>query len=78
MDVVLELWDERPISVELPETDRSDDRRGRRGGEGADRLVRYKPAILDNGVRVMVPPHISSGTRIVVHVYDREYVRRAD
>mgnify|MGYP006145620589 CR=1 FL=1 len=33
---------------------------------------------LDNGVRVMVPPHITSGTRIVVHVYDREYVRRAD
>ena len=38
----------------------------------------FKPAILDNGVRVMVPPHITSGTRIVVHVYDREYVRRAD
>jgi len=26
----------------------------------------------------MVPPHITSGTKIVVHVYDREYVRRAD
>jgi elongation factor P len=34
--------------------------------------------VLDNGVRVMVPPHISSGTRIVVDVYNREYVRRAD
>ena len=38
----------------------------------------YKPAVLDNGVRVMVPPHISSGTRIVVDVYNREYVRRAE
>ena len=38
----------------------------------------YKPAMLDNGVRVMVPPHISSGTRIVVDVYNQEYVRRAD
>ena len=38
----------------------------------------YKPAVLDNGVRVMVPPHISSGTRIVVDVYERTYVRRAD
>ena len=38
----------------------------------------YKPAILDNGVRVMVPPHIESGTRIVVDVYEREYVRKAD
>ena len=38
----------------------------------------YKPAMLDNGVRVMVPPHIGAGTRIVVDVYNREYVRRAD
>ncbi|MBN4663885.1 elongation factor P, partial [Escherichia coli] len=38
----------------------------------------YKPAVLDNGVRVMVPPHIASGTRIVVDVYNKEYVRRAD
>ncbi|HEU4704363.1 MAG TPA: elongation factor P, partial [Sphingomicrobium sp.] len=38
----------------------------------------YKPAMLDNGVRVMVPPHISAGTRIVVDVYEQTYVRRAD
>ena len=38
----------------------------------------YKPAMLDNGVKVMVPPHISAGTRIVVDVYSQEYVRRAD
>jgi len=38
----------------------------------------YKPAILDNGVRVMVPPHITAGTRIVVDVYNQEYVRRAE
>ena len=38
----------------------------------------YKPAILENGVRVMVPPHIGAGTRIVVDVYSQEYVRRAD
>ena len=37
----------------------------------------YKPAVLDNGVRVMVPPHIESGTRIIVDVYAREYVRKA-
>jgi len=38
----------------------------------------YKPAVLENGVRVMVPPHIGAGTRIVVDVYSREYVKRAD
>ena len=36
------------------------------------------PFELDNGVKVLVPPHITAGTRIVVDVYNREYVRRAD
>jgi elongation factor P len=29
-------------------------------------------------VRVMVPPHIEAGTRIVVDVYAREYVKKAE
>ncbi|MFZ8363619.1 elongation factor P, partial [Staphylococcus aureus] len=37
----------------------------------------YKPAILENGVRVMVPPHIEAGTRIVVNTVDSTYVERA-
>lgn len=37
----------------------------------------YKPAILANGVRVMVPPHIESGTRIVVSTSDSTYIERA-
>ena len=37
----------------------------------------YKPALLENGVRVMVPPHIESGTRIVVRTEDSSYVERA-
>jgi len=37
----------------------------------------YKPAILENGVRVMVPPFIETGTRIVVATEDGSYVERA-
>ena len=37
----------------------------------------YKPAVLENGVRVMVPPHIESGIRIVVNTADATYVERA-
>lgn len=37
----------------------------------------YKPAILSNGVRIMVPPHISAGTRIVLTTADITYVERA-
>ncbi|OYU14073.1 MAG: elongation factor P [Alphaproteobacteria bacterium PA4] len=37
----------------------------------------YKPATVDNGGRVMVPPHIGVGTRIIVNTEDGSYVERA-
>jgi len=37
----------------------------------------YKPAVLGNGMRVMVPPHIGAGTRIVISTLDNSYVERA-
>lgn len=78
MDVVLELWEERPISVELPETIEATIVEADAVVKGQTASSSFKPAILDNGVRVMVPPHITAGTRIVVNVYDREYVKRAE
>ena len=38
----------------------------------------YKPAVLENGIRVLVPPFISSGEKIVVDTSEITYVRRAD
>ena len=78
MDVVMELWEERPISVALPETVEATVVEADAVVKGQTASASYKPAILENGVRVMVPPHIVSGTRIVVDVYEREYVKRAD
>ena len=78
MDVVLELWEERPISVQLPDTIEATIVEADAVVKGQTASSSYKPAVLDNGVRVMVPPHITSGTRIVVDVYERTYVRRAD
>jgi elongation factor P len=37
----------------------------------------YKPAKLATGARVMVPPHVAAGTRIVVLTEDGTYVERA-
>ena len=37
----------------------------------------YKPALLENGVRTMVPPHIETGTRVVINTADGSYVERA-
>jgi elongation factor P len=78
MDVIMELYNERPISVQLPDTIEATIVEADAVVKGQTASSSYKPAVLDNGVRVMVPPHITSGTRIVVDVYNREYVRRAD
>lgn len=78
MEVTLELYDERPISVQLPDTIEAEIVEADAVVKGQTASSSYKPAILDNGVRVMVPPHIASGTRIVVDVYAKEYVRKAD
>jgi elongation factor P len=37
----------------------------------------FKPAVLSNGVRTMVPPHVAPGTRVVVMTADGSYVERA-
>ncbi len=78
MDVVMELHEERPISVQLPDTVEATIVEADAVVKGQTASSSYKPAVLDNGVRVMVQPHIGSGTRIVVDVYERTYVRRAD
>ena len=77
MEVDLELWDEKPISVALPEQVEATIVEADAVVKGQTASSSYKPAILDNGVRVMVPPHIGSGTRIVVDVYERTYVGKA-
>jgi elongation factor P len=78
MQVKLDIYNERPISVELPEQVEATIVEADAVVKGQTASSSYKPAKLDNGVRVMVPPHIGAGTRIVVDVYNREYVRRAD
>ncbi|QDM39823.1 MULTISPECIES: elongation factor P [Bacteria] len=77
MEVDLELWDEKPISVALPSQIEATIVEADAVVKGQTASSSYKPAILDNGVRVMVPPHIGSGTRIVVDVYERTYVGKA-
>ena len=78
MDVVMELYEEEAISVQLPDTVEATIVEADAVVKGQTASSSYKPAVLDNGVRVMVPPHIASGTRIVVDVYEGTYVRRAD
>ena len=77
MEVTLEMWEEKPISVALPEQVEATIVEADAVVKGQTASSSFKPAVLENGVRVMVPPHIESGTRIVVDVYERSYVSKA-
>ncbi len=78
MDVVMETYEDKPISVQLPDHIEAVIAETEAVVKGQTASSSYKPARLENGVRVMVPPFIGVGTKIVVDVYEREYVRRAE
>ncbi len=77
MEVQIESYENDPLSVELPATITATITETEPVVKGQTAASSYKPAILDNGVRVMVPPHIDTGTRIVVKTEDGSYVERA-
>ena len=78
MAVNLSLHEGVPVSAELPQRVVFEVVEADPVVKGQTASSSYKPAVLSNGQRVMVPPHISAGTRIVVDVYEQTYVRRAD
>lgn len=74
----IEYYEEEPLSVSLPETVICQVVETEPTVKGQTVSSSYKPALLDNGVRVMVPPFLSVDENIVVMVETAEYVRRAD
>jgi len=77
MNVMIESYEGEPLSVTLPETVIMEIVETEPVVKGQTAASSYKPAILSNGVRVLVPPFIESGTRIVVNTVDASYVERA-
>jgi elongation factor P len=67
----------RPLSVDLPETVVLEVVQADPVVKGQTAAASYKPAVLGNGVRIMVPPHIETGTRVVVNTRESSYVERA-
>ncbi len=77
MRVFLQVYNGLPIAMELPQKVTVEVTETEPVVKGQTASSSYKPAMCDNGVRVMVPPHIGVGTRIVVNTADNTYVERA-
>ena len=78
MKTLVQMYEDKPIGIKLPvqvvltvtEADPV-----LKGGTAAPS---YKNAVLENGMRILVPPFIATGERIIVATEDGSYVRRAD
>ncbi|MCE2510237.1 MAG: elongation factor P [Alphaproteobacteria bacterium] len=77
MMVTIESHEGDPVGVMLPDNTVCTVAETEGVIKGQTAAASFKPAVLDNGVRVSVPPHIAIGDRIVVNTAERTYVERA-
>ncbi|MEM6461708.1 MAG: elongation factor P [Pseudomonadota bacterium] len=78
MTVTVELYEDKPIGVSLPDQVTLQITEADPVVKGQTAASSYKPAVMENGVRVMVPPFIEAGERILVDTNEITYIRRAD
>ena len=78
MVVRVEFHDERPIGIELPESVVLEVVQTEPTVKGQTSSSSYKPAKASNGMRIMIPPYMAEGERILVSTETGEYLRRAD
>ncbi len=78
MQVVVESFEGQPIGVQLPGQVTLEVAETEAVVKGQTAASSYKPAVLENGVRVMVPPFITAGEKIVIDTDEITYVRRAE
>jgi len=77
MKVKLSVYEGNVVSMELPQRVTLEVVETEPVTKGQTASSSYKPAVLSNGVRTAVPPHVTTGTRIVVMTADGSYVERA-
>ncbi len=78
MTVTIEIHEERPIGVRFPDHVTLEISEADAVVKGQTATSSYKPAVMENGMRVMVPQFISAGEKIVVDTNELTYVKRAE
>ena len=78
MEVEVEFYEERAITVSLPEQVVLEVQDTEPVVKGQTAANSYKPATLSNGARTTVPPFVGVGERLVINTSDGSYVKRAD
>ena len=76
LEVTINFYNESPLSVDLPNQITSKIETTDAALKGQTVSSSYKPARLDNGINIQVPPFIESGDEIVVDTRTIEYVKK--
>lgn len=77
MTCVVSMYEGVAVAIELPQRVVLEITETEPVTKGQTASSSYKPAILSNGARTAVPPHITAGTRVVIMTEDGSYVERA-
>lgn len=78
MKVLVDLYEDRPIGISLPDQVVLAIAEADPVVKGQTAASSYKPAVLENGIRILVPPFIAAGERVMVDTNELTYLRRAD
>lgn len=78
MQVTVESHEEKPIGISLPDQVTLEIIEADPVVKGQTVSSSYKPAVMENGIKVMVPPFIEAGEKILVDTNEITYIRRAE
>ena len=76
LEVSVNFYDEKPISIELPTQVKCKIERTDATLKGQTVSSSYKPAKLENGLNIQVPPFIESGDEVIIDTRNLEYVKK--
>ena len=76
LEVSISFYDEKPLTVELPNQVTCIIETTDVALKGQTVSSSYKPATLDNGINIQVPPFIESGDKIIVDTRTLEYIKK--
>ena len=77
-EVIIEMYNDKAIGIQLPKTLSFIVNETEAVVKGQTAASSNKPAILENGIRVMVPPFIEQGEKIEINTEDLTYSKRVD
>ena len=76
LEVSVNYYNENPISVELPNQVKCKINSTDAALKGQTVSSSYKPAILDNGIKIQVPPFVEDGDEILLDTRTFEYIKK--